>query len=70
MEKGKTKSEKQRGLLAMPLMMAKQQRLAPILAEVQGKFFPDASDSAIQICTYIDQPDYAAYDVFGTIYGA
>ena len=36
------------GLLVMSLTMACNSALAPILAEV-GKFFPDASDSAIQI---------------------
>lgn len=36
------------GLLVMSLTMACNSALSPILAEV-GKFFPDASDSAIQI---------------------
>ena len=48
MEKGKNKKVIAAGLLVMSLTMACNSALAPILAEV-GKFFPDASDSAIQI---------------------
>lgn len=48
MEKGKNKKKIATGLLIMSLTMACNSALAPILAEV-GKFFPDASDSAIQI---------------------
>ena len=48
MEKGKNKKKIAAGLLIMSLTMACNSALAPILAEV-GKFFPDASDSAIQI---------------------
>ena len=49
-EKWKRKKQKviAAGLLVMSLTMACNSALAPILAEV-GKFFPDASDSAIQI---------------------
>lgn len=48
MENGKNKKVIAAGLLVMSLTMACNSALAPILAEV-GKFFPDASDSAIQI---------------------
>ncbi len=48
MEKEKNKKIIAAGLLVMSLTMACNSALAPILAEV-GKFFPDASDSAIQI---------------------
>ena len=48
MEKGKNKKVIAAGLLVMSLTMACNSALAPILAEV-GKFFPDATDSAIQI---------------------
>lgn len=48
METGKSKKVIAAGLLVMSLTMACNSALAPILAEV-GKFFPDASDSAIQI---------------------
>ena len=48
MEKGKNKKVIAVGLLVMSLTMACNSALAPILAEV-GKFFPDATDSAIQI---------------------
>lgn len=48
MENGKSKKVIAVGLLVMSLTMACNSALAPILAEV-GKFFPEASDSAIQI---------------------
>lgn len=48
METTKNKKVIAAGLLVMSLTMACNSALAPILAEV-GKFFPDASDSAIQI---------------------
>lgn len=48
MEKTKSKKVIAAGLLVMSLTMACNSALSPILAEV-GKFFPDASDSAIQI---------------------
>ena len=48
METTKNKKLIAAGLLVMSLTMACNSALAPILAEV-GKFFPDASDSAIQI---------------------
>lgn len=48
MSQGKSKKVIAAGLLVMSLTMACNSALAPILAEV-GKFFPDASDSAIQI---------------------
>lgn len=48
MEKGRNKKVIAAGLLVMSLTMACNSALAPILAEV-GKFFPNASDSAIQI---------------------
>lgn len=48
MENGKSKKVIAAGLLVMSLTMACNSALAPILAEV-GKFFPNASDSAIQI---------------------
>lgn len=48
MEKSKNKKIIAAGLLVMSLTMACNSALAPILAEV-GKFFPDASDSAVQI---------------------
>lgn len=48
MENGKNKKVIAAGLLVMSLTMACNSALAPILAEV-GKYFPDASDSAIQI---------------------
>lgn len=48
MSQGKNKKVIAAGLLVMSLTMACNSALAPILAEV-GKFFPNASDSAIQI---------------------
>ena len=48
MEKTKSKKVIAAGLLVMSLTMACNSARSPILAEV-GKFFPDASDSAIQI---------------------
>ena len=48
METTKSKKVIAAGLLVMSLTMACNSALSPILAEV-GKFFPDASDSAIQI---------------------
>lgn len=48
METTKNKKVIAAGLLVMSLTMACNSALSPILAEV-GKFFPDASDSAIQI---------------------
>ena len=48
MEKAKNKAVIAVGLLVMSLTMACNSALSPILAEV-GKFFPNASDSAIQI---------------------
>lgn len=48
METGKSKKVVAVGLLVMSLTMACNSALSPILAEV-GKFFPDASDTSIQI---------------------
>ncbi len=48
MEKSKNKTRIALGLLVMSLTMACNSALSPILAEV-GKYFPEASDSAIQI---------------------
>lgn len=48
MSQGKSKTVIAFGLLIMSLTMACNSALSPILAEV-GKYFPEASDSAIQI---------------------